>query len=603
MPFPKIDFFLTIYKESSPEDLALLDQAIEGIKKQQISHQNPFTYQICVIHAYDTPKALLDFCHTRLEGFPFVFWERPDWCEIDGYSANLKGIVWAYNTKSTADYIALNHSDDISYPTRLHTQLQSLYQFPSAGISLAGFHYCEKDQLPKSAKYILNPNNGFNYGIPSGWMINRKSLPILSYNITIPVRDDAILLATILQQIPIVSIELELFAYHAGRTLNPSNYELNVRTWHEYVAWWKTHNTNLHDVYLYYETRRIMVIGLFADWYEGGLFATQLEKCGCSVIRIAADKIEYKLFTQNQGKVDHLLDQIQNKEEKAKASKFMSLISVYPYVEKYQPECIFLMQHNLGLDFAHVSVPIYYWISEATWKQWPYSTYGIPNIKGVFHAFLGSSKTYRNIHTYQMNLLMNREAISTYAWSPEQYPPGDPKLPKKFFFGWMGSTGKTVVEEDPEEDYVQYHMRDLRARFVEYAQKYCGLICKPKGSTEAYRQFMQQCNLALNVPGLVGMINQRQFHAPGMGCVLVQYRYKGIEKLGFEDYVNCLLFDDEQELQAKVHWAEHHPIPLEQIRKAGFELVSKKHQYLHRAQTFLNQIKTWNDIPTHPPEE
>jgi spore maturation protein CgeB len=75
-------------------------------------------------------------------------------------------------------------------------------------------------------------------------------------------------------------------------------------------------------------------------------------------------------------------------------------------------------------------------------------------------------------------------------------------------------------------------------------------------------------------------VNQRQYEAWAHGCLLFQWYYPGLEKLGFFHKKNCLIFDSTQKLTENIEWMLSHPQKAAEIAANG------------RA-TFLRQTPTW----------
>ncbi len=591
----KIEYVICIYQEKSDEDLHLLADVIDGVRKQTMP------VDLIILHDKETPKSLLKFCRYHA-GETAQFICRPPTPSGKEPFACLWGFKWWYD-QSTADYVCLNHSDDVPFPNRVKFQLQSLCQYPTAVMSLAGVMFHAKGRPENPLFFKLTDFHGWNIGYPSAWMLRKAGLPVLPFNPTINMRDDVELLLQILQKYPIVGVQIPLLRYNYGRTLQYSDTE-NAKTWKQYVEYWKSLDPKqLQPFYQYTDPTAILIFGFFYETYEGELFADQLELQGMEVFRIAVDQRPRKEIRRPiQG---HILDDITDPEERILVNRHQKLVSVKKYEDQYHPAIILAMQCDLPLDYVGITTPIYGYISEIIWKRWFYNSAGITIPHGLFYAYHGAMAYYDNIHSYPMTQIpTTHRKFMPYAWSPEQYPPTDLSQPRDYpyFLGWMGATGDETVEENPDADFMQWHMRDLRAHYVKFAHDYGGMTIKPKGPYQEYGKFLAQCSLALNVPGMAGWVNQRQFHAPGVGCVLLQYRYKGIQEHGFKDMENCLLFggnevyhgyvEGEKELLEKLHWAEHHPVELERIRKAG-QALAYQHTYEKKAQEFIHTVNLW----------
>lgn len=93
-----------------------------------------------------------------------------------------------------------------------------------------------------------------------------------------------------------------------------------------------------------------------------------------------------------------------------------------------------------------------------------------------------------------------------------------------------------------------------------------------------------RCHFNLNIGN---DINYRSFETIGCGTLLLTNYNPQYELLGFEDGMNCLMYNSEEELEFKITQIKENSIDIDGISSSGYEL-SKKHTYLERCKTLLN---------------
>jgi hypothetical protein len=84
-------------------------------------------------------------------------------------------------------------------------------------------------------------------------------------------------------------------------------------------------------------------------------------------------------------------------------------------------------------------------------------------------------------------------------------------------------------------------------------------------------------------------VNYRNFETCGLGTCLCTNRLSELEELGFEDGVNCLLYDSDEDMIRKVRTvlADVGWLP---IGTAGAEMVAARHSYRIRCRDLLKQV-------------
>lgn len=97
-----------------------------------------------------------------------------------------------------------------------------------------------------------------------------------------------------------------------------------------------------------------------------------------------------------------------------------------------------------------------------------------------------------------------------------------------------------------------------------------------------------KCHFNLNISN---DINYRSFETIGCGTVLLTNYNPQYEELGFEDGVNCLMYNDEDSLTDYLSMVKYKD--MEDIAKAGLELA-KKHTYDERVKSLLEKFDIGN---------
>jgi len=321
--------------------------------------------------------------------------------------------------------------------------------------------------------------------------------------------------------------------------------------------------TSIHpNITHIFPKRTLLLVGDYNDQCEP--LAREFTRRGWDVKRCATDLYDAPQVDYN------VLDYQMSNYVKDQYRFSMELYEMGKILNYAQADHILVVQNELALDFKYYKDQrVHYYAYRGYSPRMPHNT----DITCFFHSYLGAPNQYKNAHRYRMSRVQHKELIP-YAWDAHQYPTGT--AARDIFFGFMGSYGSNPDPHDVETmDYVSVKLRYLRNLIVPHAVQRCGLDLQPKGTEDAYVTYMHRVNLALNVSSEFGWTTQRQYHAMGMGCVLVQNYYKTIAELGFQDRVNCLLYINKYDLEEVINWAKRNPVRVEEIRRAGMALAAK----------------------------
>lgn len=323
--------------------------------------------------------------------------------------------------------------------------------------------------------------------------------------------------------------------------------------------------------------RRLLLIGDYN--HQCAKLAQEFESLGWEVKRCATDLYQAPIVDYN------ILDYEMRSYLKDQYRYAVEMYRMAEIINYADADHILVVQNALELDFKYYKdLRVHYYAHEGAWPRLPHNT----DIRCFFHAYLGAPEQYKNAHQYRMRRVQHTQLVP-YAWSPEQYPPAE-DTPRDVFFGFMGSLGSNPDPHDVETmDYVTVKLRHLRNEVVPHAVQRCGLDLQPKGTDAEYIEYMHHVSLALNVSSEFGWTTERQYHAMGMGCVLVQNYYAALEQLGFKDRVNCLLYKNKYDLEEVIDWARTHPAELETIRTAGIALALQN-TYRPRVQAMMEAM-------------
>ena len=238
----KIEYYITIHRESSPYQLQLLQRTIINAKNQVNRFGKKFDcLKILVVGDEDTPKALWNFVK-RLD-VETRCTEAYHWVE--------QKLEFMYN-QSRADYIFFSASDDPPFVNRVAVQMESFMDHPACAVSLAGFVF--HDGQIKENNWFKEAESGFNVGYPSGWALNRNLLPQLHWSPILKefavYEQDTMLLCQLRIQYSMVIIKRALFEYtmHAANFTSQCPVEIKQMLYRKICDAWKGMKPNAKEL-------------------------------------------------------------------------------------------------------------------------------------------------------------------------------------------------------------------------------------------------------------------------------------------------------------------------------------------------------------------
>lgn len=258
------------------------------------------------------------------------------------------------------------------------------------------------------------------------------------------------------------------------------------------------------------------------------------------------------------------------------------------------PNHILIVHNYDAIDVSNVPahIPIHFWAKQGVHPNLPLNWEG----HGIFfHAYLGSVEQYKKCHPYAMSHV-KQTMLVPHGWEPETFPDLNMKFEDRpIEFGFMGSLDDLPHPYDIERrDYLSVHIRDLRTKYVRFAEQELGLTVVPKGTHTEYVQFLNTTKYILNVSGIFGFLTERQFHAMGCGGILVQNYFKYLDHLGYKHRVNCLLFTDKTDLKVQMDWIQSHPHDAKNIQIRGKQLA-QSHTLIHRIEVMRKAMLQYEE--------
>lgn len=357
------------------------------------------------------------------------------------------------------------------------------------------------------------------------------------------------------------------------------------------------------------EIKKIMVIGWLAHWDQAFHVADAFEQLGYEVFKVAANLAGNEDCAPNNYHIlDEVSKEISNKSTKEMTAKervenaarifylstFREIFPVIKLLKKFQPDLIYICQHSIELDFTGVNIPIVYRQTEPINPRWC----GNAEVAIFSATWKGAFDKARKTHTYLYNKCWD-SFFSTFGYNPVSYPLKDLNKPYKHLIGFMG--GFSLEGGKKDYDYRTRTIYNSRNRFLNYLHSKNDsdiYIRAHSYNFEKYIEFMHSCCVGINISGEGGCLNERTYHTPGMGLVLLQFEeldFQPLSEIGLIDYQNCLIFHDEKELDEKIQFIRSEPIKLEQIRRAGIEWA-QKYKYPEVVKRDIAEIRRiWND--------
>ena len=331
--------------------------------------------------------------------------------------------------------------------------------------------------------------------------------------------------------------------------------------------------------------KKIMVVGLMHDRYIAQHYAKCFEQAGHTVIRVACDLYN----PRDSGRHDfHILDFAMKRDANfgMKLHGQLSKFYMSEIEQKYNPDFIFEVQHGIIIDYKDVDCPVYYHATEPLIPSLPINA----NLQGLFYSWIGGEAELKAGHPFEITNLLFDPYFILLGYDGSIFPLRDQSKPYEIEFGFKGMC--EYMDGKSSLDYKVRHIYDNRLRIIEFARENCNLTFEGHANLEDYLIFMHKVNVALNISGNFGCINDRTFHAMAIGCVLLNFEdpeYPSLKNYGFINKVNCLLFSNEMELINQLIWIRTHPGALEEIREQGrrFALLQT---YQRRGKEILSKL-------------
>jgi len=482
---------------------------------------------------------------------------------------------------------------------RAQYQMDVMLQYPDCGISLCGFDVLQDGKKIKS-DIFQQLYCGWNVGYPSCWMLRKSLLPVLpnlpGFEVPYEYDWDPYMLLILQTQTKFLVLEEILEQYNLHPNNRSAQFEnMEGRTIRQFrfdrlVDFYKFQQPNLKPVIrikqLPPKKQTIMIIGWMHPARMAGGLANAFEQLGYNVIRVSMDNEPPQALPI---KVDwHIQQELSN----SRALLYLQNHKKFPIklaVNNFKPDWILLVQNTLlEYDISDIKIPIYLIYHEGCWDRIFYTRN--TQLTGIFWAFYHAREQLEEQWREELDAV-KCEAFILHSADPTIYI--DREIHRDILIGLKGAK-----EYNSPNRWLKY-IYDDRKRFVIYLETHYPnlFVYEPRTNgeqfVEKYVDFMNRCVVALNTcANADSYVNERQFQALSMGCVLLQQRYpEMISQQGFVDYENCLLFENEQELDLKVQWILSHPNELQNIRKAGKQLLLERHTPRQRAESILWAIQ------------
>ena len=107
---------------------------------------------------------------------------------------------------------------------------------------------------------------------------------------------------------------------------------------------------------------------------------------------------------------------------------------------------------------------------------------------------------------------------------------------------------------------------------------------------EAYARELSRYRCAVTCSAVIGYVVAKYMELPAAGCLLLATYTSDLDRLGFEDGVNYVRVDEES-FDGKLAEVLAAPETFERIRRAGFEMVRRRHSDDHRAEQLERLIR------------
>jgi hypothetical protein len=336
-----------------------------------------------------------------------------------------------------------------------------------------------------------------------------------------------------------------------------------------------------------------MVIGWFAPQYNAEPISQGFESLGYNVVRVSADVSIPKRsghfdFHMIEEWVHHLdtthikrdisssgglLDPCHMSEKELEVyevQKGMRRFKVKDLIQSFpQTDLIFMIQNKLQWDLEDLTLPFYYYHTEILEPNLPLHS---ELITGLFYGYIGADQQLAKAYPYEMGHIQFKQLLP-YGFSTAFLPKDPPSWDQRsILVGFKGLFDCNPLVKDPMTTNI-YNRRNYVLGYLAEKKE---LVLEPQDTFEQYILFMLNTKVAINIPGIEGKINQRQFEALGLGCLLLQWRYDELDAMGFENMVNCIEFRTTVELDLAIEWIKKHPKEANQIRLKGIQLFKDR---------------------------
>lgn len=312
--------------------------------------------------------------------------------------------------------------------------------------------------------------------------------------------------------------------------------------------------------------------------YNSKHIADAIEAKGNRVFRISCDK-----NTENIVADEFPFNYLTNT-EKIYTIQRRFVHKAINYIPSWVDEII-CFQSDFIFDFTGINKPVHYIISEILENNIPLNA----DIKSLFYAYDGAVEYYRYSHP---QIFQNNPYDEFLTYAANESMVGKPQFDNKI--NKICCRGSTYLMGGiTSRHYLIRHIYDDRNKYIQYLQQTMPQYFEYQDRTGWYEyiEYIKKFKFILNVPGIAGIYNDRLFHAPLAGTILVQKYYKDLEHLGFKDMETCIFFDSEEELLQKMMIVLQDNEICNKIQKQAYELVKSKHTFQNRADQLYSALQ------------
>jgi len=339
---------------------------------------------------------------------------------------------------------------------------------------------------------------------------------------------------------------------------------------------------------------KLMIVGWFEPRFGAEWLAQGFEARGYQVIRIACDLEKPK----NSGYYDyHVLDayvkgrvpeRSAQIKEAYQVQLMMRRIRLQDIVAKFPCDQILFIQNKMAWDFDGINIPLDYYHTDIITTNLPLHA---EKIRGWFYAYVGGFEELKDAHQYEaMHGYWNR--LVPYGFIPEHFKGNLSWENREIFCGFAGSFSQNDHATNGLKKYIYKYRQEYLKITQEYLKEEFDL--REFGDYYAYIKHLESCKTAINIPGILGCINQRQYEILAAGALLIQWWYPELESLGFKDHENCMTFRNETELKSIFDWIRACPWEANEIRLTGLKMA-QNHTWQRRAEEMIARMTTLSD--------